>query len=140
MSTCAPPAEAAAQNETLLNNARQEAENVAQARRELEIANAELANALAVESEGESRYSVPRTVAHNLSGMARDLVLLLRGRQGDHRCELNCEWVWDPAKSEPDPGDLLDGGASSWSVQLEVRGTLSADGTMLQATRISFGD
>ena len=25
-------------------------------------------------------------------------------------------------------------------VQLEVRGTLSADGTMLQATRISFGD
>ena len=25
-------------------------------------------------------------------------------------------------------------------VQLEVRGTLSADGKMLQATRISFGD
>jgi NRPS condensation-like uncharacterized protein len=79
------------------------------------------------------RYSIRRAVTHNVAGMAHDLVRLLRGRQGDHRCELNCQWVWDPAKSQPDPRDLLDGGASSWSVQLEVRVAGSLDEQRLRA-------
>ncbi|MEA2156778.1 MAG: hypothetical protein QOE11_2918 [Solirubrobacteraceae bacterium] len=81
---------------------------------------------LAVGAEG-SRYSAQRTLAHNLSGMTRDLVLMLRGRAGDHRCELDCEWVADPANAEaPEPG-LLDPATSAWSVQLETRVTGSLD-------------
>ncbi|MEA2195228.1 MAG: hypothetical protein QOG42_1662, partial [Solirubrobacteraceae bacterium] len=45
-----------------------------------------------VESEGKSRYSVPRTIVHNLAGMANDALSIVRGRQGDHACELDCEW------------------------------------------------
>lgn len=70
-----------------------------------------------------NRYSIRRATAHNLAGAAHDLVGVLRGRQGDHRCELDCEWVWQwrPAESEPRPDDLLDPKASTWSVQLEAR-------------------
>jgi len=50
---------------------------------------------LAVRSQGRSGYSVRQAMAHNLAGMTQDLVWLLRGRQGDHRCVLNCEWVAD---------------------------------------------
>ena len=66
-------------------------------------------------------YSIRRTVAHNLSGMAQDLLRLLRGRQGDHRSELDCRWVWDAPNRAPDPKDLLDPAASAWSLQLEAR-------------------
>jgi hypothetical protein len=87
---------------------------------------------LAVEADGQSRYSVPRTVAHNLSGMARDLVLLVRGRQGDHRCELDCEWI--PAKGDGAPAEtrLLDPATSAWSVQLEARVAGSLDEARLR--------
>ena len=88
---------------------------------------------LGIREEREPQYSLRRAATHNLAGMAEDLVRLLRGRQGDHRCELNCEWVWDPAESEPDPRDLLDGTASSWSVQLEARVTGSLEAGRLRA-------
>lgn len=45
-----------------------------------------------------SAYSVRQAAAHNLAGMAEDSLRLLRGRQGDHRCELYCEW--GPGRSE----------------------------------------
>jgi GNAT superfamily N-acetyltransferase len=81
---------------------------------------------LAVDPDGPSRYSVPRAVAHNLSGMARDLVLLVRGRQGDHRCELDCEWITAQGAGASAEIRLLDPATSAWSVQLEARvaGTL----------------
>ncbi|MDQ4005728.1 MAG: hypothetical protein M3135_05435 [Actinomycetota bacterium] len=88
---------------------------------------------LGIREERKPRYSLRRAATHNLAGMAEDLVRLVRGRQGDHRCELNCEWVWDPAESEPDSRDLLDGSASSWSVQLEARVTGSLEAGRLRA-------
>ncbi len=39
---------------------------------------------LGVRPAGPSRYSVRRAAAHNVVGMAQDVVALLRGRQGDH--------------------------------------------------------
>jgi NRPS condensation-like uncharacterized protein len=88
---------------------------------------------LAADDEGESRYSVPRTVVHNVAGMARDLVLLLRGRQGDHRSELNCEWVSGAADGALDEARLLDPKTATWSVQLEVRVAGSLDDRRLRA-------
>ncbi|MGH9155689.1 MAG: hypothetical protein ACRD1K_07655 [Acidimicrobiales bacterium] len=82
---------------------------------------------LGVRPERPPRYSVKRTVAHNLVGAAQDLVSLLRGRQGDHRSELDCEWVWDPSASEPQEQDLLDPKTSAWSLQLEARVTGALD-------------
>ena len=85
---------------------------------------------LAVESQGPSRFSVRRAVAHNLAGMAQGLVSLLRGRQGEQRCELNCEWVSSEAKSTL---ELLDPKASAWSVQLEARVAGALDEARLRA-------
>jgi hypothetical protein len=74
---------------------------------------------LTTDAEGSSRYSVRRALAHNAAGMAQDLVWLLRGRQGDHRCELNCEWVPETgAAPEVQP---LDPKTSAWSVHVEAR-------------------
>ncbi|MGH9224159.1 MAG: hypothetical protein ACRD2W_10360 [Acidimicrobiales bacterium] len=72
-------------------------------------------------------YSVRRMVAHNVKGMSHDLGRLLRGRQGDHRCQLDCEWLEDQSESEPNEDDLLDPRASAWSVQLEARVAGSLD-------------
>ena len=89
--------------------------------------------------EREMRYSLLRVAAHNLSGMVGDLVPLLRGRQGDHRCELDCEWAEDlgadgvEAAGERPPEDAgsrsrrvrIGPRAGSpgppWNVQMEVR-------------------
>ena len=75
---------------------------------------------LAVRSQGRSGYSVRQAMAHNLAGMTQDLVWLLRGRQGDHRCVLNCVWVSSEGETMPDEA-LLDSRASAWGVQLEAR-------------------
>ena len=75
---------------------------------------------LGIRPERRSRYSVRRAAAHNLAGMAYDLIRLLRGRQGDHRSELDCEWRWETARGLPDPSDLLDPAASAWSLHLEA--------------------
>jgi hypothetical protein len=73
------------------------------------------------EAPGPSRYSVRRALVHNLAGMAHDVVWLLRGREGDHRSRLDCEWVSGETGSVPEKPPLLDPSASSWSVQLEAR-------------------
>jgi len=75
---------------------------------------------LAVSGGKPGRYSVRQAAAHNVAGAAQDFFRLLRGRQGDHRSELDCEWVWDAHLSTPDPAHLLDPGSSDWSVQLEA--------------------
>lgn len=88
---------------------------------------------LVMGSDGESAYSVRRAVQHNLAGMAEDLMGLLRGRQGDHSCELDCEWVPNEgglARCEP---DLLDRAGGAWSVQVEVRVAGSLDETRLRS-------
>ena len=72
-------------------------------------------------SGGPSRYSVPRAVVHNVVGMAGDLLSLVRGRQGDHRCALDCEWVSDDVGGAPAPVRLLDPATSAWGVQLDAR-------------------
>lgn len=83
------------------------------------------------------RYSLRRAAAHNLAGMAQDLVQLLRGRQGDHRSELNCQWLWDATRSVPNPADLLDPTASSWSVQIEARVAGTLDQSRLRHALVS---
>ncbi|MDP8987804.1 MAG: hypothetical protein M3N11_05585 [Actinomycetota bacterium] len=76
---------------------------------------------LGLRPERRYHYSLRRAAAHNLAGMVQDLFRLLRGRQGDHRSELDCEWVWDPSVDVVDPKGLLDPATSAWSVHLEVQ-------------------
>lgn len=76
------------------------------------------------EQDRPTRYSITRAAAHNVVGAAQDLVRLLRGRKGDHRSHLDCEWIRDGHETTPDPDDLLD--PCAWSVHIEakVAGTL----------------
>lgn len=85
-------------------------------------AHVDLVSPLGLRPGSSLRYAAGRVAAHNLSGMAADLVRVLRGRQGEHRCELACEWSL--------PGEEAGQGAAekqprseagSWSVQLEAR-------------------
>ncbi|MDX6691023.1 MAG: hypothetical protein QOG15_2480 [Solirubrobacteraceae bacterium] len=88
---------------------------------------------LAARSQSPSRYSVSRVAAHNLAGVAQDLLSLLRGRQGDHGCELNCEWASSEGPStleEPRPLDLK---TSARGVQLEARVAASLDEARLRS-------
>jgi len=82
---------------------------------------------LGTRAGGSIRYSLRRAAVHNLVGMAQDAVQLLRGRQGDHRSELDCEWLWEPGRGVPDAADLLDPGGSAWSVHFEARVAGSLD-------------
>jgi NRPS condensation-like uncharacterized protein len=88
---------------------------------------------LGLRQERPPRYSLRRAAAHNLAGMAQDLVRLLRGRQGDHRSELDCDWVRDPSVDAVDPSRLLDPAAAAWSLHLEARVSGSLDEARLQA-------
>lgn len=90
--------------------------------------------------DNPTRYSVRRAAVHNLATVAQDLISILRGRQGDHRSELDCEWMWDPDGAVPDPGDLLDPHSSGWSLQLEARvnGALD-DGRLRGALAAALG-
>ncbi len=90
------------------------------------------ASPLAVTSGGPSRYSLPRAVAHNVLGMAGDLLSLVRGRQGDHRCALDCEWIAADAGGTPVAARRLDPATSAWGVQLDVRVAGSLDGQRLR--------
>ena len=87
---------------------------------------------LGIRAERPSRYSVRRAAAHNLAVAAHDVASLVRGRQGDHRSGLDCEWLWNPSDGEPQEGDLLDPKASGWSLQLEVRVAGVLDGPRLE--------
>jgi hypothetical protein len=53
--------------------------------------------------------------------MGGDLLSMVRGRQGDHSCDLDCEWVSDDVGGAPAPVPLLDPATSAWGVQLDVR-------------------
>ena len=55
----------------------------------------------------------PRALVHNLAGMAQDAMSLLRGRQGDHRCVLNCEWAAREALDARSPRPSRAGTCSS---------------------------
>jgi NRPS condensation-like uncharacterized protein len=68
---------------------------------------------------GSGRYSVQRAALHNVVGAAQDAVRLLRGRKGDHRSHLDCEWVWEGYEPTPDPTHLLH--PSAWGVHVEAR-------------------
>jgi hypothetical protein len=83
------------------------------------------ASPLAVE-DGKSRYSVVRAAVHNVAGMANDALTLVRGRQGDHACKLDCEWVSPEVGATQRVVPLLDPKTAAWGVQLDVRvaGTL----------------
>jgi hypothetical protein len=89
------------------------------------------ASPLAV-TPGPSRYSLPRAVAHNLLGMGGDLLAIVRGRQGDHSCELDCQWVSAEVGGAPAPVRRLDPATSAWGVQLDVRVAGSLDEARLR--------
>lgn len=76
---------------------------------------------LGLHPEGPSRYSLHRAAVHNAAGMAQDLLLLLRGRHGDHRCELDCEWAQGQSEGTLVQSDLLDPRVPASSIQLEAR-------------------
>lgn len=88
---------------------------------------------LTVRPDGTSAYSARRALAHNLAGMAQDLVWLLRGRQGDHRCELNCEWTAAEHGRAAGRVDLLEPATGAWSVQMDARVAGSLDEERLRA-------
>lgn len=75
------------------------------------------------------RYSLRRAVAHNVAGMAQDLARVLRGDQGDHRSELDCEWLWDRPVDVPETQGLP---ASASSLHLEARVSGVLDESRLQ--------
>ena len=75
-------------------------------------------------------YSIPRMAAHNVVGAAQDVVRLMRGRKGDHRSHLDCEWIWDRHEVAPDPDQLLE--PCAWSVHLEAKVSGSLDDTRLR--------
>jgi NRPS condensation-like uncharacterized protein len=84
---------------------------------------------LTVGADGSSTYSVRRALTHNLAGMAQDLLWLLRGRQGDHRSELSCEWLSPEAARAARDLHLLEPETGAWSVQMDARvaGTLDEE-------------
>ena len=100
-------------------------------------AHVDLVSPLGLQEGGPSRYSLRRATAHNLVGMFQDLLLLLRGRHGDHRCELDCEWVAGESRHPADHDDLLDPQLTAWSVQMEARVAGSLDESRLRAALVS---
>lgn len=82
------------------------------------------------------KYSLRAAVAHNLFGAAQDLYRLVRGRQGDHRSNLSCEWLGDRPGDVVERAPLLDPATSAWSVQLEVRVAGTLNGARLRAAMV----
>jgi len=102
-------------------------------------AHVDLVSPLGLRPQGPSRYSVRRAVAHNLVGLAQDVVSVVRGRQGDHRCELDCEWLSSGAASPAADADMPKTNASAWGVQLEARVAGPLDEARLRAAlRVAF--
>ncbi|HUR84452.1 MAG TPA: hypothetical protein VMY78_03840 [Solirubrobacteraceae bacterium] len=93
---------------------------------------------LAAPSDRPSGYSARQALAHNLAGVAEDVVRLLRGRQGDHRCELNCAWTTGETGTAADPPAPV---VSSSCVRLDARVAGSLDeGRLRSALRTASGD
>ena len=102
-------------------------------------AHVDLVSPLGLRPQGPSRYSVRRAVAHNLVGMAHDVVSVVRGRQGDHRCELDCEWLSSGPPSPAAEVEMPTTDASAWGVQLEARVAGALDEARLRAAlRVAF--
>lgn len=76
---------------------------------------------LGLRAEKPPRYTPGRIALHNAAGIAADVGRVLRGRQGDHRCELDCEWVPDGSGRRALAVPLLDPEASPWGIHLEAR-------------------
>lgn len=99
-------------------------------------AHVDLVSPLGFRPAASSRYAAGRVAAHNLSGMAADILRLLRGRQGDHRCELDCEWFRaDGGDAPAHPGDGCHGGSAS--VQFEARVAGRVDEERLAAALVA---
>jgi hypothetical protein len=60
-------------------------------------------------------------LAHNLVGMAQDVGRVVRGRQGDHRTELDCRWDEDGSSPWRQPEDVVEPSLFAWSLHLEAR-------------------
>lgn len=86
--------------------------------------------------QGPARYSFRSIVSHNLAGMAEDVSRLIRGRQGHHRSELDCEWLWPDAMAmaaaaarevAEDPGGVeLEAGIERHLDESRLRAALAA--------------
>lgn len=60
--------------------------------------------------DGSISYSLSRVLAHNLSGAWAHVVRVLRGSNGEQRCNLECEVVWvDDDHAHPLLPDAADG-------------------------------
>ncbi|MDQ4098152.1 MAG: hypothetical protein M3144_09830 [Actinomycetota bacterium] len=59
---------------------------------------------LAIRDGRPCRYSVLRTIAHNVTVVADALVRFMRGKRGAHACHLECTVVWVP-DDEPCEGE-----------------------------------
>lgn len=114
------------------------------------LAHVDRVSPLGLRPERRPRYALGRVALHNLSGMATDLARLVRGRQGDHRCELDCEWVPAAETDDREGADratrlgipLLDPEESPWSLHAEVRvaGTLDEDRMAAALADVVGGD
>lgn len=56
---------------------------------------------LRVRADGSTRYAWGRVLAHNLLVVIGDAARRLRGRHGDHRCNLHCNAEWYDEDAEP---------------------------------------
>jgi hypothetical protein len=67
--------------------------------------------------DGSIGYSLPRILAHNVSGALADLNRMVRGASGEHRCNLDCEVVWvdDDERADPAVPDPCAGTAATTS-------------------------
>ena len=93
---------------------------------------------LAPASDAPSGYSARQALAHNLAGVAEDVLRLLRGRQGDHRCELNCAWTTGETGTAAQPPAPA---VSASCVRLDARVAGSLDeGRLRSALRTASGD
>ncbi|MGH9279767.1 MAG: hypothetical protein ACRD12_16920 [Acidimicrobiales bacterium] len=97
------------------------------------LAHVDRVSPLGTKAEGPPRYSLRAAAAHNVLGMAQDLLRLVRGRQGDHRSNLACEWLGDSGAGVTERAALLDPATSAWSVHLEVGVTGTLNGARLRA-------
>ena len=88
---------------------------------------------LGLRPEKAPRYTPGRIAHHNAAGIAADVGRILRGRQGDHRCELDCEWVPDGAGRRALAVPLLDPELSPWGIHLEARVAGALDERRLRA-------
>ena len=92
---------------------------------------------LGARPERRPRYAARRIALHNAAGIATDVGRILRGRQGDHRCELDCEWVPSVGGRAELRVPLVDPEQSPWGVHLEARVEGRLDENRLRAALVA---